>query len=74
MDASMPVLDGIAATRQILELETAESRSHTPIVALTAHAIKGDRERFLSAGMDDYLPKPIDLDALQEVVERQLGR
>jgi CheY-like chemotaxis protein len=73
MDASMPVLDGIAATREILELEKLESREHVPIVALTAHAIKGDRERFLKAGMDDYLPKPIDLDTLQVVLERQLG-
>ena len=73
MDASMPVLDGIEATRMILELEGRTGRPHTPIVALTAHAIKGDRERFLQAGMDDYLSKPIDTDALARVLRQLLG-
>jgi two-component system CheB/CheR fusion protein len=45
-----------------------------PIVALTAHALKGDQERLLLAGMSDYLPKPIDLDELDRVLERILGR
>jgi CheY-like chemotaxis protein len=73
MDASMPILDGVQATRRILTIEREQEREHTPIVALTAHAIKGDRERFLEAGMDDYLPKPISLESLQSVLARNLA-
>ncbi len=72
MDASMPLVDGMEATRRIRLLEREQGRWHTPIVALTAHAVKGDRERFLAAGMDDYLPKPIDVDALARLLERRL--
>ena len=72
MDASMPVVDGLEATRRIRALEREQGRWHTPIVALTAHAVKGDRERFLAAGMDDYLPKPIDVDELNRLLGRRL--
>ncbi len=68
MDVQMPELDGYAATARIRELEGANQR-RTPIVALTAHAMKGDRERCLEAGMDDYLAKPIRSDALYAVLE-----
>jgi CheY-like chemotaxis protein len=64
MDENMPNLNGIEATHQILEYERVQNMQHTPIVALTANALKGDRERFLEAGMDEYLTKPLDKDKL----------
>jgi signal transduction histidine kinase/CheY-like chemotaxis protein len=60
MDENMPNLNGIDATKKILDIEYKENLEHTPIVALTANALKGDRERFLEAGMDEYLTKPIN--------------
>jgi len=65
MDVQMPDVDGFEATRQIRSCE-AETGRHVPIVAMTAHAMKGDRERCLEAGMDEYIPKPIRLRDLQE--------
>ncbi len=59
MDIAMPVMDGVTATKQILEYEEQNNLQHIPIVALTANALKGDREKFLNDGFDEYLPKPI---------------
>jgi signal transduction histidine kinase/CheY-like chemotaxis protein len=59
MDISMPEMDGIQATRKIRSIETSRMHAPIPIVALTAHAMSGDRERFLAAGMDDYMTKPL---------------
>ena len=59
MDIQMPVLDGVEATQEILEYEEDYKVDHVPIVALTANALKGDRERFLAAGMDEYTTKPL---------------
>lgn len=69
MDVQMPEMDGFEATARIraLERERADGR-HIPIVAMTAHAMKGDRERCLSAGMDDYIAKPIRSDELRRVL------
>ncbi|RWB58253.1 response regulator [Mesorhizobium sp.] len=72
MDVSMPEMNGLEATAAIRRLE-AEIGTHVPIVGVTAHALKGDRERCLEAGMDDYLPKPISPKALLEKLERWLG-
>jgi CheY-like chemotaxis protein len=68
MDVQMPELDGFEATKAIREQEKTTGR-HVPIVAMTAHAMKGDRERCLQAGMDFYLTKPIQSKALFETVE-----
>ncbi len=71
MDASMPLLDGVAATAAIRATESGQGR-HTPIIALTAHAMAGDRERYLNAGMDGYVSKPIDRQALFTEIDRVL--
>ncbi|MGV3605396.1 MAG: ATP-binding protein [Planctomycetaceae bacterium] len=68
MDLEMPVVDGIGATKKIRELEASQS-THTPIVAMTAHAIKGFRERCLEAGMDDFITKPIRPEALTAIFQ-----
>jgi signal transduction histidine kinase/CheY-like chemotaxis protein len=70
MDVQMPVMDGIEATQEILEFEQEEEINHTPIIAVTANVLKGDRERFLGAGMDEYISKPISKDALLKILER----
>jgi two-component system, sensor histidine kinase and response regulator len=69
MDLQMPVMGGLEATRAIRKLE-AEAGRHTPIVAMTAHAMRGDREQCLAAGMDGYMSKPVDREALLAVIER----
>lgn len=71
MDVSMPEMNGLEATGEIRSREEIEG-THVPIVGVTAHALKGDRERCLDAGMDDYLPKPISPKALSEKVKRWL--
>jgi two-component system sensor histidine kinase/response regulator len=71
MDVQMPELDGLEATRRIREREKT-SGGHLPIVVLTAHAMKGDRERCIAAGADDYLAKPIEPAGLATMLDRYL--
>ncbi|MEX0741927.1 MAG: response regulator, partial [Phycisphaeraceae bacterium] len=69
MDVQMRVMDGCETTRRFREQEQT-TRAHVPIVAMTAHAMKGDRERCLEAGMDDYLAKPVRANLLYETLDR----
>jgi two-component system, sensor histidine kinase and response regulator len=73
MDVQMPEMDGFEAVAAIRALEHAQGRPHTPIVAVTAHAMVGDREKCLEAGMDAYLSKPIRRQLLFELVDELLG-
>ncbi|MEO0363227.1 MAG: response regulator, partial [Pseudomonadota bacterium] len=69
-----PVMDGYQATRRIREHERRQGVEPALIVAVTAHAMRGERAQCVEAGMDDYLAKPVDQDALLAFVEKRLGR
>ena len=72
MDVQMPEMDGFEATRAIRDASSQVLRHDVPVVAMTAHALKGDRERCLAAGMDDYISKPVKPAELLAVIERSL--
>ncbi len=69
MDISLPGIDGVEATQRI---KAYTETSKIPVIALTANAMRGDRERFIAAGCDDYLPKPISTTELVAMVEKYL--
>ncbi len=71
MDMSLPVIDGWEATRRV---KVAKMTAHIPVIALTAHAMSGDREKAISAGCDDYDTKPIEMQRLLEKIEALLVR
>ncbi len=72
MDVQMPEMDGFEATRQIRSADSAVLNHAIPVIAMTAHAMLGDRERCLEAGMNDYVPKPVDPATLSEVLRKWL--
>lgn len=69
MDIQMPVLSGIEATKKILEFEKESGQHHVPIIALTANALPGDREKYMSEGMDNYTTKPLQTDKIKTLIE-----
>jgi len=74
MDVEMPVMNGYEVTRHIRAFEKAETAIPVAIIAMTAHAMKGDREKCIAAGMDDYIAKPFSLDQLQAVLLKYLKK
>jgi signal transduction histidine kinase/ActR/RegA family two-component response regulator/HAMP domain-containing protein len=74
MDVQMPNMDGVEATRRIRAAEAGEAKKTVPIVAMTAFAMHGDRQRLLDAGMDEYIAKPMEMQELTAVIQRVLSR
>lgn len=73
MDIQLPNLDGVEATRRIRSDPAFEGKAHIPIIALTAYAMRGDKEKFIKAGMNDYLSKPLKFEDLEVILEKHLG-
>ena len=73
MDCQMPEMNGYEATRHIRNANAETLNPEIPIIAMTAHAMIGDREKCLEAGMDDYIAKPVEKDALHKVLAHWLG-
>ena len=71
MDIQMPVMDGITACHEIRKLNNGEN---TPVIAMTANAMEGDRDTYIEAGLDDYIAKPVRLDELEAILRTNLGR
>ena len=73
MDVQMPEMNGLEATTIIREMEKGTSK-HIPIIAVTAFAMAGDKDKYLSAGMDDYLAKPFRIEGLYNIIEQFLRK
>jgi CheY-like chemotaxis protein len=74
MDCQMPEMDGYEATQEIRNLKSKVLNHQVPVIAITANAMKGDREKCLNAGMDDYLSKPIYPNELSDMLEKWIGK
>ncbi|WP_153015030.1 ATP-binding protein [Sulfurovum riftiae] len=70
MDIQMPVMGGVESTHRILEYEKEQGLEHIPIIALTANALSGDKEKYISEGMDDYATKPLDIKVIEKLVSK----
>jgi CheY-like chemotaxis protein len=73
LDSSMPVMDGPTFAQRFREFERSRGHTHVPIIAMTAHALRGDAERLRATGMDDYLPKPVTLDRMEAMLRTWLS-
>ncbi len=73
MDIQMPIMDGVEATKAIRTSSAYKDKAQIPIIAITAYAMTGDKEKFLSAGMDDYITKPVDIAVVKEVIGRVMA-
>ena len=73
MDINMPEMTGDEATQEILKWEQGHDKPHIPIIAVTANALEGDRERFIEQGMDDYVSKPLDKNELKKIILKYTG-
>ena len=69
MDIQMPVMGGTESTQMILKYEEENALDHVPIIALTANALPGDREKYMNEGMDDYTTKPLQVDNIKVLIE-----
>lgn len=74
MDIQLPGMDGLEATKLIRDGWAGEARRHTPVIAMTAYAMNGDRDVFLDAGMDAYIAKPLDIASLFRLISETLER
>jgi CheY-like chemotaxis protein len=68
MDIQMPVMGGVESTQHILAYEKEKGLKHIPIIALTANALSGDKEKYMAKGMDDYATKPLDTKAIESLI------
>jgi len=73
MDVQMPIMDGVEATKAIRKSTTRSPKSAVPIIAMTAYAMTGDKEKFLAAGMNDYIAKPVDKDSLLAIIQKAMA-
>ena len=74
MDIQMPVMDGIAATQEIRKIEKAERRQRLPIIAVTARAMFGDKERIIENQLDDYIAKPYNLNVVVDTLNKYIRK